>query len=323
MGCNNSSLNGDGEVLPVRLRPLLRQRMEEFRKRRSNGVSLGVGEEGGLSKKQLLKDDAAEDENSQSSDENEIEKKQNVLVRVVVVEKLSKVVPLPDFECMNDELQCRDHKDQEQEKVKDVAKEVDIKKSVPEPEDKFEEVSEKHEEVNYAKDDEEYAQHKEAYAKCEEESAKQKEANAKHELETAKHHSDDEENDEEEEDDDDYEIGRCIGPGSPSFRIYYVEAEKRKQEEKICEKPTIAVHHKSPSAESNDSESVASGSSRNTGNSNEVVKIESAPKRKGNRIKKFGGMKKNLFHVKHLHMNGMNKMMACTGNDRKSILSQH
>lgn len=55
----------------------------------------------------------------------------------------------------------------------------------------------------------------------------------------------------------------------------------------------------------------------------QVVKIESAPKRKGNRIKKFGGMKKNLFHVKHLHMNGMNKMMACTGNDRKSILSQH
>lgn len=179
MGGNNSKLNqnGGGEVLPARIRPLLRQRIEEFRRRRNNNgvvtvTPQGGGElEGAISKEQLLKNDA--DRNSHSfAKNNGIEETQQQPPKAAV-EKLSKVVPLPVSEC-------------EKEKEKDFEKKAEIIKSVaagPHPENKA----------------------------------------------NAKHGDDDEKENEDEEDDN--ETGRLIGPGSPSFKIYCIEAEKRKKEE--------------------------------------------------------------------------------------------
>ncbi|KAJ1417869.1 putative histone-lysine N-methyltransferase SETD1A [Sesbania bispinosa] len=104
-----------------------------------------------------------------------------------------------------------------------------------------------------------------------------------------------------------------IGPGSPSFKIYCTESEEIKEEE-LSEEQTIVLHQKSPSADSDESTTSA------LENPNEAVEIKTISKRKGNKKKKFGAMKKNLLHVKNLHMN---RMMACTGNDRKRHLLEH
>ncbi|XP_061360896.1 uncharacterized protein LOC133304850 [Gastrolobium bilobum] len=114
----------------------------------------------------------------------------------------------------------------------------------------------------------------------------------------------DDENDDDDDDADDNETGRLIGDGSPSFRIYCIEANKRKEEQ------IYTMHHRSHSADSIES---ASSASRKSLHSNEVVKIESIPKRRTNSIKKLGAMKKNLLNVKNLHKNRMNPMCSCTG----------
>ncbi|KAA8540649.1 hypothetical protein F0562_024432 [Nyssa sinensis] len=62
MGCGGSRLDAEGEVIPARLRPLLRRRIEDIR-RRTHGVSLRGGTP---SKKILLVDGSDEDDNSQS-----------------------------------------------------------------------------------------------------------------------------------------------------------------------------------------------------------------------------------------------------------------
>ena len=166
-------MNPNGaEAFPARVRPLLIRRLEEFKKRRNiNGDTLRGGggeEEDAISKKQLLKGDGGgaeeeEDKNTQSAHSHHEDDEP-----VVRVEKLSKVVPLPVSECGVGEKKHKEHKDHDQEKVKDVK---------PQTENKLED------------------------------------ANAKH-------------------DDDDYdEIRWLIGPGSPSFRIYCIEAEKKKEEQ--------------------------------------------------------------------------------------------
>lgn len=217
MGCNNSRLNSNGEVVPARIRPLLLRRIEELRKHR-NGAS--VRGEGTLSKKQLLKGDAAEeDDDYQSSNEDgnkhkissketqhaTKERSQQTMVRVVTVEKLSKVVPLPDFEYGTEEHHNK-HEDHNQEKVKDV---------------------ENKDKVDLATKNEEYA-----YCVWPRPENKHEEVNAKHDDDHDDHNnSDEEEEDEEEEGEEDDENGRFLGPGSPSFRIY-VKAEKIKEEQR-------------------------------------------------------------------------------------------
>jgi hypothetical protein len=92
---------------------------------------------------------------------------------------------------------------------------------------------------------------------------------------------DDEEKEEEDEDEDEDDIGRLIGPGSPSFRIYCIEAEERKEQE-LCDTDThevseyldekenqdIDVHRKSDSTDSDES---VTSESENADNSNEVI----------------------------------------------------
>ncbi|TKY73689.1 nucleolin protein [Spatholobus suberectus] len=227
---------------------------------------------------QLLNYNGVDERKSQSSEENESRDNKGSINKRV--EKLSKVVPLPVSEPETEEQRNELHNDHDQEKGKDVEKKGEV-------------VEVKTEKV------------KSAGSQLE---IKLEEANAKHGS------SDDEDEDDEEEEedeDDDIQSGRLIGPGSPSFKIYCIEVDNKKEEE-LCENEnqTIAMLQKSPSA--NSVESSASPS----GNSNKIlqtIEFKSVPKRKGKKKKKFG------LHVKHLRMNRMNPLLACTGNDRRRL----
>ncbi|PNY02673.1 hypothetical protein L195_g025991 [Trifolium pratense] len=278
MGGNNSRLinqSGSGDALPAKFRPLLRQRIEEFRNRRN-----ARREESAMSKKELLKDDDRSS-NARSSNANEtLEEtrlhKDEKTTTCVLVEKLSQVAPLLVYESRNgkeeEEEERKGHKDHVEKKI------AAIKSALLEDENKH-----------------------------------------------------DDENEDEDENEDD--IGRLIGPRSPSFRIYCIEAEERKEKE-LCDTDTHVVseypdekenqdndvHRKSLST--NSDESVTS-ESENSDYSNEVVKTETTPKKKGHhKRKKLEAIKKNLLNVKNIQKNRMNRMMTCTGgnNDRNSLI---
>ncbi|KAH1112229.1 hypothetical protein GLYMA_04G199100v4 [Glycine max] len=284
MGGNNSRLNGNGgEVLPARIR----NRWEELRKRKS-------GEDGTLLKKELLNSDGVDEGNSQSSEENGSEHKRDSLndaQQAKGVEKLSKVVPLPVSEPGNEEQRNELHNE---EKGKDAEKKGEV---VELKTGKVQSTAGLQPEI------------------------KHEESNVKNDS------SDDDDEDEDEDEDEEDDIQRLIGPSSPSFKIYCTEADKIKEEELHDSKAlgdenqTVALLQKSSSTNSIDESSTSA--SGNTGNSNEIVEIKSASsKRKGNKKKKFGAMKKNLLQVKHLNMNRMNPILACTGNDRRRLLSE-
>ncbi|TKY60552.1 gelsolin-related protein of 125 kDa [Spatholobus suberectus] len=278
MGIGNSRLNAaEGDVVPAKIRPMLVGRFEEFKKRRN--------EEGTLSKKKLLKDADEEDDNSQSSrlterEDNKVPspkeiqplKEETVVRAIITTEKLSRVVPMPNSEC---KIVQENHPNKGN--IQQVNKDMDPNQ------DKVNQMAEaevKTEEGNTVEPVEEPKREKE------------QEVGAKGDGD-----SDDE--------DDSEEDGRFLRPGSPSFRIYCIEAEKRNEEERNI--PTIIMHQKSRSADS--VERVASG------NSNEVlqdvdIESESTPKRKGNK-KKFGAMK-TLLKLKSCY----HPMCTCTGEDK-------
>lgn len=230
MGGNNSRLinPNSGDALPAKIRPLLGQRIEEFRKRRNNVQ----GEDTDLSKKELLKDsngsfDEKSSDKNEVSEETQSQKEQPTVIRAVAVEKLSQVVPLPVSECGN--VEEKKEKEKEERNGQIETAEVTIQENI-------------------------------------------------YEKRNAKHDEEEEEDDEEEEEEDD--IGRRIGPGSPSFKIYCVESDEKKEQElndtnagreQILEKEdeNIVVHNKSQSTDSDGSET---SESENASNSNEVSK---------------------------------------------------
>ncbi|GAU38104.1 hypothetical protein TSUD_317910 [Trifolium subterraneum] len=269
MGGNNSRCvsQSGGDTLPAKFRPLLRQRIEEFRNRRN-----ARREESAVSKKELLKDDDVYS-NARSSNANDIleETQPHKDEKTTVpVEKLSQVAPLPVYENGNkkEKEEHKVHKDHDQEKNdKDIEKKIAAIKSALL-------------------------------------------------LEENKHDNEEKQEDEDKDEDED-DIGRLLGPRSPSFRIYCIEAEERKEQE-LCdndinavseypdekENQDIDVNRKSVSTNSDDS---VTSESENADYSNE------APKKKRNhKRKKLEAMKNNLLNIKNIQMNRMNRMMGCT-----------
>lgn len=241
MGSASSRLNSaDGsEVVSSKIRPLLIGKFEEFKKRRSYG-------QGTLSKKQLLKDAAEEeDENSQSSSSHHVtetaedknknkvlstkeidpppSKEEETVVRVISNEKLSRVVPMPNSEC---------------ETVKEGKEKDPIKEKVEQVINKDPIIDLNQDRVNIIHADEKKV---EAEVKTEEEvkgntitAAEIVEVLIKPENEqevSAKSHDGEDDDDGCDSDEEPEEFGRFLCPGSPSFRIYCIEAEKRKEEE--------------------------------------------------------------------------------------------
>lgn len=236
MGGNNSRLinPNSGDVLPAKIRPLLGQRFEEFRKRRNNVQ----GEDNELSKKQLLKDNDGSSDGKCSdqidvSEETQPQKEQQAIIHAVAIDKLSQVVPLPGSEYENK----KEKKEKEEEGPKGPIHK-DVEKTTTE--------------INSGLSLQEKRDKEEGESKEEEE--------------------------DEEEDEDD---GRRIGPGSPSFKIYCVASDKKKEQEshdthastkQIPEKENqnIAVQNKSHSTDDSDESEISE--SENASNSNEVSK---------------------------------------------------
>ncbi|OIW00245.1 hypothetical protein TanjilG_27496 [Lupinus angustifolius] len=288
MGGGNSKLNaGEEVVVPVKIRPLLLRRFEEFRKHR-NGGTLKI--EGTLSKKELLKDNPGEEDgNSQTSHEHETEiqekynekehiKEEIMVLRVISIEKISRVVPLPNTEC---ECKCKCETQEEKEENKE-EKDTNTERDNQEKVFHVNDVVEVHEDEKTRENEEEL--------------------DAKSDTES----SDDDDDDEESE-----EHGRLDYPGSPSFRIYCIETENRKEGKEECKNETIVVHKKSASADS--IHSTASRISRNSNEATQIVGIESTRKRKGK--KKFGAVR-TLLKVKSCY----HPMSSCTGDDRRHLL---
>ncbi|CAL0330075.1 unnamed protein product [Lupinus luteus] len=284
MGGGSSKINAGGEVvIPVKIRPLLLSRFEEFRKGR-NGDTLKI--EGTLSRKQLLKDGhEEEDGGSQNSFENEKQtqdkekekeqvKDETMVVRVISIDKISRVVPLPDCEC-----ECETNKEKEK-------KENNTEQDNQEKVFHVDEVVEEHEEENTRENEQ---------------------ADAKSDNETS---DDDGDNETSDDDDEGEEHGRLVYPRSPSFRIYCIETENKRDEKEGSKNETVVVHKKSASADS-----IHNAASRNSNEVTQIVEIESTRKRKGNKMKKFGAVR-TLLKVKSCY----HPKSSCTGNDRTHVL---
>ncbi|GAU45742.1 hypothetical protein TSUD_77670 [Trifolium subterraneum] len=111
------------------------------------------------------------------------------------------------------------------------------------------------------------------------------------------------------------EFGRYLCRGSPSFRIYCIEADKRKaEEEKEKEeeerRKSPVIHQKSHSADS-----VESIKKRNTISSEvpQIVENGSNTKRKGSKMRKFGAVR-TLLKVKSCYY----PISSCTGDNNRS-----
>ncbi|KAF1867117.1 hypothetical protein Lal_00049545 [Lupinus albus] len=277
MGGVNSKLNaGEGVVVPVKTNPLLR-RFEEFRKHR-NGSTLKL--EGTLSQDSPKKEGGT----SQTTHENETEtqdmdnkkemeqvKEEIMIVRVISIEKFSRMIPLFNTEC-----KCKCKIDMEKEEK----------------------------EINTEKDNLETVFHVDAVAEVHEE---KKTENNKQEVEAK---GDNEKSDDEDDyNEDDSEM--LLYPRSPSFRIYCIETQsKKEEEEKESKNESIVVQRKLAS-----SDSIHNAASRNSNEVAQNVEIESTQKRKGDKMKKFRAVR-TLMKVKSCY----HPMSSCTGDHRNPQL---
>ncbi|XP_054792473.1 uncharacterized protein LOC129320526 [Prosopis cineraria] len=154
----------------------------------------------------------------------------------------------------------------------------------------------------------------------------EKEIDAEHDKDTREAQAENEHElaDEKNNDVDDFDFGRLVCPGSPSFRIYCLPPQNDKAENKSQE---MATHQKSSSVES--VQSPASGhvktpsvdsirsaaSSQNSKIFNECAETQSTTKRRTNRKKKFRDVK-NILVVKSLYAS-----CSCTGADRNRLVA--
>ncbi|XP_058735930.1 uncharacterized protein LOC131608002 [Vicia villosa] len=294
MGNGTSRVNStpeQGESIPAKVRSTIVGRFEDFRKQRNA--------ESTLSKKKLLKNGEEEDggssvSRSSSNETNEtkdgkvsVSTKEETTVPLTTTENISRVVPVEDIEC------------------KTIEEKVNIKNEIHVSKDKEIHANVKDEEENKIKEERikrlveevEKEQEQEASAKCEK--------------------SDD--NDHEEDDDDEEsDLGRFLCPGSPSFKIYCIEADERKTQEEEKDKEE-EEKFKNPTLQKSRSDNcLESSSSKNTRISNEVSQIvEDVPstKRKGHMMRRFGAVR-TLLKVKSCY----HPICTCTGDDRRSNL---
>ncbi|KAK8472710.1 hypothetical protein PHAVU_002G283500 [Phaseolus vulgaris] len=257
MGLRNSKPNAaEGDALPAKTLPRIVAKFDELKKHKNA--------ESTLSKKKLLKCADEEDGKSQSSPENEsgqkvsssqeIQKpKEEMVAQVTAAEKLSRVAPMPNSEgkVMEENHPNKDNTEQNRD--------VDPNQDKWNHDVKMVEAEMKTEEDKSAK------------LEGEPRKEKDQEMGAKGD---------------ENDDDSDDEVGRLIRPGSPSFRIYCIDPEKKKDGE-CCK-----MHQKTLSL--NSVETFTST------NSNQVFRESaSIPKRKGSK-KRFGAVR-TLIKVESSH----------------------
>ncbi|CAK8579112.1 unnamed protein product [Lathyrus sativus] len=247
-----------------------------------------------LSKKQLLKNGEEEDGSSSVSRSTSHETNEAQECKVSVSTKETTVVPLTTIENISRIVPVENIECETIEKV-NIKNEIDV--------NKHKEIKTKVEIIERIVEEVKKEQEQEVSAKSEE-------------------------NDENDcDDDDETDLGRFLCPGSPSFRIYCIEADDRKtqekedieedeeddEEEEFKSRPATAVLQKSRS-----DNCLGKSSLKNTRISNEVSQIvENVPsrKRKGHMMRRFGAVR-TLLKVKSCY----HPICTCTGNDNKSNL---
>ncbi|KAF1893434.1 hypothetical protein Lal_00001909 [Lupinus albus] len=283
MGCNNSRLNASAEEVPPKIRPLLLRRIEELRRFKNGGEEA----EGALSKMHLLNYDTIVEAQSFHEEENNNKvlpmgtqptKKQNM----VLVDKLSKVVPLPVSEYGTED-QHNKHKDPRQEKVKHVENngDVEFQRGWPRTENKNDDFHDDSDE-----DDEEEVENNKGRLLGRGSPSFKIYIHPKKIIK---------------------EKERLANAGENW--ITSIESKRI-----ACENQATVMHQKSPS-----SDSYQSAASQNSGSSNEGVEIESTTKGRRHKMK-LGAVKKNLLNVNQVK-HRINPMFSCGGNDRKNLLS--
>jgi len=205
MGLRNSKPTAaEGDALPAKTLPRIVAKFDELKKHKNA--------ESTLSKKKLLKCADEEDGKSQSSPENEsgqkvsssqeIQKpKEEMVAQVTAAEKLSRVAPMPNSEgkIMEENHPNKDNTEQ-------------VNRDVDPNQDKW------NHDVRMVEAEMKTEEDKSAKLEGEPRKEKDQEMGAKGD---------------ENDDDSDDEVGRLIRPGSPSFRIYCIDPEKKKDGE--CE----------------------------------------------------------------------------------------
>lgn len=233
MGCQNSKLSSDAAAVPPKVRPLLRRRFDEMRRRRKNGMSkkellnshscktISSPEESVASAKaqpcSMKSQEFSKQESIQEENKTLLNAQESIdssLGKPVMEEKSDMVIPMAESGKKNEE-EPEEHKSKGNEENVEESKEAaveNIEQETSGQDTKQEEEDEEESDKNVM------------------EAVEKKEVAA--EKETTKEDKDDEE----EEDDDDEETSEDEGseanicPGSPSFRVYCIGTLPNTQE---------------------------------------------------------------------------------------------
>lgn len=283
MGCGNSKLNPEGELIPPRIRPLLlRSKLSELRKRK-NGTNL---RDGTMSKKVLLTDGESEEDSSMLVDNRKSmgcshEGSTNCLDKDKDKDEHDSASAIPLSNHATKDGEQSNHLLEEEEPLSNVQLETIHPDETPDLELKQDKTMDEH--------------------KCIQQGDENKEEEEK------------------EGSPDNDESRGLICPGSPSFRVYFVEEtqdDKENVEMKDAGMEEDVSHKKSPSHDSVESTTSAKFAE---GHEKKVVKKG----KKGttfNRViskkRPVGVGVKNLLSVKSCYH------LSCSGNDRANLLAR-
>uniref|UniRef100_A0A6P3YY74 chromatin modification-related protein EAF7-like isoform X1 n=1 Tax=Ziziphus jujuba TaxID=326968 RepID=A0A6P3YY74_ZIZJJ len=331
MGCQNSKLSSDAAAVPPKVRPLLRRRLDEMRRRRKHGISkkellnshscktISSAEESVASataqpftmkSQEFPKPESIPEENKTflEAEEETEESVESSVAKPVMEEKSNMAPTIESDEGNEDEPEKHKSKGNEEnvKECKEVIENIDQETSGKDRKEEDEEECNKN--IIEAAEKKEVAVEKETT----------KEVNYEEE-------DDDDDDDEETSDDEGSEAKIC--PGSPSFRVYCIETLPNTQEnetlpnkqENDCKKidspKDIATHMKSYSTDSSingspnnekakhtkslSADSVHSMTLEASHDEVQVTKIKKKDKKvkKIRRAMRKGGPVKNLFKV--------------------------
>ncbi|XP_011649820.1 probable DNA-directed RNA polymerase I subunit RPA43 isoform X1 [Cucumis sativus] len=288
MGCGNSKLNPGGELVPPRIRPLhVRNKLLELRKRK-NGTHL---RDGALSKKVLLKDGESEEENAMHVDNRHecgstkcLASQQHTNNNNATKDEHNSASTIPPS---NNNASATKTGEQSNH----------ILEEEPQPHIQLKATHPDDTPVLELKQDKTMNEHK-----CIQEG----DENNKKEGEDGR--PDNEEN-----------RGSFICPGSPSFRLYFVEEtqdDKEKVEMKDASGMGDVSHKKSPSRDSVESTTSAKCDEGQENKAIKKGKKETTFNRVVSKKRPVSVGVKNLLNVKSCYH------LSCSGNDRANLLAR-
>ncbi|KAH7528178.1 hypothetical protein FEM48_Zijuj05G0044700 [Ziziphus jujuba var. spinosa] len=311
MGCQNSKLSSDAAAVPPKVRPLLRRRLDEMRRRRKHGISkkellnshscktISSAEESVASataqpftmkSQEFPKPESIPEENKTflEAEEETEESVESSVAKPVMEEKSNMAPTIESDEGNEDEPEKHKSKGNEEnvKECKEVIENIDQETSGKDRKEEGEEECNKN--IIEAAEKKEVAVEKETT----------KEVNYEEE-------DDDDDDDEETSDDEGSEAKIC--PGSPSFRVYCIETLPNTQEnetlpnkqENDCSINGSPNNEKAKHTKSLSADSVHSMTLEASHDEVQVTKIKKKDKKvkKIRRAMRKGGPVKNLFKV--------------------------